>query len=69
MTQRERLIMWQAWTELNEIRARDGVPWTHQGYQSSVSAEYFSSVVDGLAECLGDDAQPWPPEVEYPEHG
>jgi hypothetical protein len=32
--------------ELNEIRARDGVPWTHQGFKASVTAEHFSAVVD-----------------------
>lgn len=32
--------------ELNEIRARDGVPRTHQGFRSSVTPEHFSSVVD-----------------------
>ncbi len=32
--------------ELNEIRARDGVPFTHQGWKASVAEEYFSSVVD-----------------------
>lgn len=32
--------------ELNEIRARDGVPYTHQGIKASVCEDYFSSVVD-----------------------
>lgn len=32
--------------ELNEIRARDGVPYTHYGIKASVCEEYFSSVVD-----------------------
>lgn len=32
--------------ELNEIRARDGVPYTHQGIKASVCPDYFSSVVD-----------------------
>lgn len=32
--------------ELNEIRARDGVPYTHQGWKASVDEDYFSSVVD-----------------------
>lgn len=36
----------KAIAELNEIRARDGVPYTHAGYQASVTEEYFSSVVD-----------------------
>ena len=38
----------KAFTELNEIRARDGVPYTHQGCKSSVCENYFSSVVDEL---------------------
>lgn len=36
----------KAYHELNEIRARDGVPWTHQCMRSSVDETYFSSVVD-----------------------
>ena len=32
--------------ELNEIRARDGVPYTHLGFKSSVTEEHFSAVVD-----------------------
>lgn len=32
--------------ELNAIRARDGVPYTHDGWKASVDEEYFSSVVD-----------------------
>lgn len=32
--------------ELNEIRARDGVPYTHSGWKASVDEDYFSSVVD-----------------------
>ena len=36
----------KAFRELNEIRARDGVPYTHQGIKASVSEDYFSSVVD-----------------------
>ena len=38
----------RAFRELNEIRARDGVPRTFDGLKSSVDPEYFSSVVDGL---------------------
>ena len=37
--------------ELNEIRARDGVPYTHCG-KSNVDEGYFSSVVDGLDEAV-----------------
>lgn len=40
--------------ELNEIRARDGIPYTHNGYQSSVTEEYFSSVVDDSFAALAE---------------
>jgi hypothetical protein len=32
--------------ELNEIRARDGVPYTHYGMRACVDENYFSGVVD-----------------------
>jgi hypothetical protein len=32
--------------ELNAIRARDGVPYTHMGWKASVDENYFSTVVD-----------------------
>ena len=41
-----------AFKELNTIRARDGVPYTSNGYQSSVKPEYFSSVVDMLDDAV-----------------
>ncbi len=64
--ERDALIqsLWKCWRELNEVRARDGVPWTHQGHPSSVSEEYFSSVVEEAKNCLGDYAKPWPPKWE-----
>jgi len=37
--------------ELNIIRARDGVPYTHYG-KSDVDENYFSSVVDSAREAL-----------------
>jgi hypothetical protein len=37
-----------AYVELNIIRARDGVPYGHDGIKSDVSPEYFSSVVDRI---------------------
>jgi hypothetical protein len=40
--------MVRAFLELNQIRARDGVPYTHMGYKSGVCEKYFSSVVDEL---------------------
>lgn len=60
MDHRTRRALWSAWRELNEIRARDGVPYTHYG-KSSVDEDYFSSVVDELADLLGKDTNPWPP--------
>lgn len=41
-----------AFSELNAIRARDGVPYTHSGCKSSVDEQYFSSVVDALDEAV-----------------
>lgn len=64
MNPTERLTMWQAWMELREIRARDGVPYKFDGTKSSVCEEYFSQVVDDLADCLGEDAVPWPPKKQ-----
>jgi hypothetical protein len=37
-----------AYTELNAIRARDGVPRDYRGYKYSVNEEYFSSIIDNL---------------------
>ena len=36
----------KAYRELNEIRARDGVPYTYQGVKASVGEDYFASVVN-----------------------
>lgn len=63
------LALWAAWRELNEIRARDGVPYTHMGGKACVDEEYFSSVVDELADLLGSDAKPWPPDRCRDEDG
>ena len=41
-------VLVKAYRQLNEIRARDGVPYTSMGYASSVDADYFSSVVDEI---------------------
>lgn len=62
MTLQERVAMWQAWNELNIIRARDGVPRDYNGHKTSVCEKYFSQVVDDLKHCLGKDANPWPPK-------
>lgn len=40
--------MVQAYAQLNAIRARDGIPYTRQGWPSGVSEEYFSRVVDDV---------------------
>lgn len=42
--------------ELNEIRARDGVPYTHELIKSSVCPEYFASVVDECNDALAAEA-------------
>ena len=42
----------KAYKELNEIRARDGVPYTHYGMKASVCPDYFSSVVDDCQTAL-----------------
>lgn len=55
-----KMVAWAAYRELNEIRARDGVPYTHQGGKACVDEAYFSAVVDALHHVLGDDAKPWP---------
>lgn len=44
--------MVKAFKELNTIRVRDGVPYTSHGWQSSVTMEYFSSVIDELDEAV-----------------
>jgi hypothetical protein len=59
------LALWQAWTELNAIRARDGVPRNYCGYTTGVDEGYFSRVVDDCAAAYravaGREVQPWPP--------
>jgi hypothetical protein len=60
------LALWQAWNELNAIRARDGVPYTHQGWKASVDESYFSKVVDdceaAIQKLTGEPPMPWPPK-------
>lgn len=41
-----------AFSELNEIRARDGVPFTSYGHPASVQPDYFSKVVDQLNDAV-----------------
>jgi hypothetical protein len=56
--------LWKAWHELNTIRARDGVPRTHQGFKSDVAEDYFSEVVDecgaAIQAATGEPPKPWP---------
>lgn len=63
---RERTLLWCAWYELNTIRARDGVPYMHDGFKASVSEGYFYALVENMADALGDDAKPWPAEWMKP---
>lgn len=42
----------KAYYELNEIRARDGVPYKYDGTKSSVDEQYFSDVVDECSEAI-----------------
>jgi len=44
-----------AWQEMNNIRARDGVPCQYDGTRSSVTQEYWDSVMDGLDKILRDE--------------
>lgn len=37
-----------AYQELNAIRARDGVPYTHTGFKSDVDEKYWSDLVDSI---------------------
>ena len=51
-------VLRNAYRELNEIHARDGVPYTCDGWKSSVSQEWFTQVVEDaravLAACGGE---------------
>jgi len=40
--------MCEAWTEMNTIRARDGVPYMHNGYKSDVTQEYWDDIMQRL---------------------
>jgi len=49
----------KAFHELNAIHARDGVPYTHNGWKASVTQEYFTSVVEECVAALkGAGVQP-----------
>ena len=47
----KREILERAYNELNEIKARDGAPYTHYGMQV-IDLDYFGSVVDELRSAL-----------------
>lgn len=64
--------LWQAWMELNAIRARDGAPQHIDWYQgrpiqtAGCDPDYFGKVVNDCAsayrEITGEDIQPWLPK-------
>ena len=68
--------IWQAWFEMNTIRARDGVPYQSEAggyiYKSSISPDYWSQCVDDLAaaykELTGFEIKPWSPSVQFRDH-
>jgi hypothetical protein len=41
-------VMCEAWREMNAVRARDGVPYCHDGRQSDVSQEYWDDIMARL---------------------
>ncbi len=41
-----------AYEELNEIHARDGVPYTHLGYKASVTQECFTNTVEKCRQAI-----------------
>lgn len=47
-------LLRRAYGELNEIHARDGVPYTHQGFQASVTQECFTAVVEDARAMLAE---------------
>lgn len=47
-------LLKDAYKELNEIHARDGVPYTKHGWKSSVTQEWFTTVVENLRAFLGE---------------
>lgn len=56
---RLRGLFWFAWSVMNDIRAESGVPHSYDGTKK-FSEDYWSNLVDAMAEELGDDARPWP---------
>ena len=52
-------LLWCAWREMNAIRARSGVPLDFDGRKQGISEEYWSDLVDKMANALGGDPPPW----------
>lgn len=48
MTLDEMRTLAQVYQEMNAIRARDGVPYCHDGRKSSVCPDYWDRLVDRL---------------------
>lgn len=57
-------LLCAAYQELNAVRARDGVPRMFDGTHSGVSEEYFSDLVDAIADAVG--GHPWIPKDSQP---
>jgi hypothetical protein len=47
-----------AYRELNEIHARDGVPYTYQGIKACVDEDYFASVVEQCRKAIAPRGGP-----------
>ena len=45
-------LLCQVCAEMRIIRARDGVPYTHTGYKSDVSQEYWDSLISDIDEVV-----------------
>ena len=53
-------LLWIAWKEANEIRARSGAPLGHDGMQMCAE-KWWGDMTEMFALAIGDDAQtPWP---------
>jgi hypothetical protein len=53
-----RTVLQLAFNEINEIHARDGVPYKACGMRSSVAQSYFTSVVNMSSEALDRTNRP-----------
>lgn len=61
--QKLRGLLWYAWSEMNAIRAETGVPCSYDGHRKGISEDYWSDLVDAMADALGDEAKPWPSDA------